>query len=272
MPGTRTLILTACGCTALLLSGTTAFAQDIDHSLYAALLSEHTVETSDLVGTRVDYRALEKDSRWGRLVFQLARVRPEKLPSRNDRLAFWINAYNILAINTVIEHYPVDSIRDVGSFLNPVWDQKAGRIGGKPVTLGEIEHKILRTMGEPRIHGAIVCASTSCPSLMRTPFQAAQLDSQLDAAMARWIASDEKGVRIDRPEKNVTLSKIFDWFEADFEAGGGVLAFVSRYLDDEARNWLERHRESLSIDYFDYDWSLNQTARPAGAANRAAGG
>lgn len=256
-------------CTALTLGAANASAQDIDHNLYAALLEAHTVETTDVAGTRVDYKALKKDSRWAKLVFQLARVRPERLPSRQHQLAFWINAYNILAINTVLENYPLDSIRDVGSFLNPVWDHTAGRIGAKPVTLGEIEHKTLRPMGEPRIHAAIVCASTSCPSLMRTPFQAAQLDSQLDAAVTRWLASDKKGVAIDRDAKRVTLSAIFDWFEEDFQASGGVLAFIGPYLDEDTRAWLDTHRKSVSIDHFDYDWSLNDRA---GEANRASQG
>ena len=233
----------------------------LDLALYAELLGRNSRETADLVGTRVDYRALRSDLRWRELLGQLERSRPTALSARNQRLAFWINAYNILAIQMVARHYPVDSIKDAGSFFWPVWKREAGRIGGEPVTLGQIEHEILRPLGEPRIHAAIVCASTSCPSLMRTPFEPSRLDGQLDAATRRWLSSPEKGMRIDRDARRVTLSRIFDWFDEDFEAAGGALAFAARYARDGDRQWIEAHARDLSIDYFDYDWTLNDLAR-----------
>src|SRR4030095_12503639 len=138
-----------------------------------------------------------------------------------------IDAYNILAIDLVARHYPVASIRDLGSLLRPVWKIEAGRVGGRAYSLDEIEHGILRPLGDPRVHMAIVCASVSCPSLAREPFVAARIDAQLDAASARFVANEQKGVRVEA--RGVRLSKIFDWFAADFAAGGGVLAFVRRH-------------------------------------------
>jgi hypothetical protein len=92
----------------------------------------------------------------------------------------------------VRRHYPIDSIRSIGSFFSPVWKKTAGEIGGRSYTLYEIEHEILRPMGEPRIHAAIVCASLSCPPLRREPYRAAELEAQLEDNVRRWLA-DPRG-------------------------------------------------------------------------------
>jgi len=131
------------------------------------------------------------------------------------------------------------------------------------VTLDEIEHGIVRPLGDPRTHSVVVCASTSCPALPREPLRAALLDAQLDAAMRRWLADPEKGLRIDRARDAVHLSKIFDWFEEDFAKAGGVLAFAARYAPDADREWLRAHAATARIEYFDYDWAVNAlAARP----------
>jgi hypothetical protein len=229
-------------------------AEPLDRALYAALLIRHTKEVADTAGTRVDYRALAASADWRRLVAGLAAAEPSVLRARSEQLAFWIDVYNVLAIDLVVGHPEVSSIRQIGSLWRPVWKREAGRVGGRAVSLGEIEHAILRRQGEPRIHGAIVCASVSCPALRREPFDPARLDAQLDDAMRRFLASPSKGLRLERERGVVRLSRIFDWFEADFEPEG-VLAFVSRYLSDADRAFLEAQRPR--IEYFDYHWGLN---------------
>jgi hypothetical protein len=136
-------------------------------------------------------------------------------------------------------------------------------IEGRTLSLGEIEHDILRTMGEPRIHGAIVCASLSCPPLARTPFRAGTIDADLTAAMRRWLAIPEKGLSIDRSARRVRVSKVFDWFEDDFDAQGGIPAALLPYLDEADAAWIRAHRDDLTIRYLDYDWSLNDVERDA---------
>jgi hypothetical protein len=121
-------------------------------------------------------------------------------------------------------------------------------VGGREVTLHEIEHDILRPLGDPRIHGAIVCASQSCPSLRREPFSAARLDAQLEDQMRSFLADRRKGARLEG--RRLRLSKIFDWFEEDFAAAGGVVAFVRPYLDFDPG-------PDPKLIWFDYDWSLN---------------
>jgi len=238
-----------------------AAAAGLDAALYGALLEAHTTPTDGVAGVLVDYTEVRRDPRWSTLLGQVAAQDLEGA-SRAQRLAFWINAYNILAIDLVARHFPLESIRDIGSFFRPVWDRPAGTAAGAERTLGGIEHEILREMGEPRIHAAIVCASTSCPPLARTPFTAEELDAQLDAAVRTWLASERKGVRIDRAGREVTLSPIFDWFEEDFEPAGGVLGFVARHLPADEAAWLRAERDRISVEHFDYDWSVNHGSRP----------
>ncbi len=231
-------------------------AHPLDRALYAELLDRHTRATDDVVGTRVDYRALGAAPEWQRLVAQVVAAQPSRL-SRDERLAFWINAYNILTIDLVRRHYPVESIRAIGSFFSPVWDRTVATIEGRALSLGAIEHEILRKEGEPRIHAAIVCASTSCPPLARTPFRAETLEADLTSAMRRFLASREKGLRIERSAGVVRISAIFDWFEEDFEARGGVLNAITPYVSASDAVWLRAQGDDVRIRYFDYDWSLN---------------
>lgn len=232
----------------------------IDLKAYGELLEAHTRSTQDLVGTRVDYRALQRSKELTALVRQIERAKPSTL-DRDEKLAFWINAYNLLALDLVVKHYPVDSIKDIGSFFSPVWDIEVAKIEGRAVSLGGIEHEILRKMSEPRIHAAIICASTSCPPLARTPFSPATIDADLNAAMHSWLMSDEKGIAINRSARSVRLSKIFDWFEEDFEAQGGVLNAIAPHLNKADARWLKENAKTATIGYFGYDWSLNDLMR-----------
>jgi hypothetical protein len=163
-------------------------------------------------------------------------------------MAFWINAYNILAIDLVVKHDPPESIKDIGSFFSPVWKRPAGTVNGEVVTLHQIEHEILRPLGEPLIHAAIVCASQSCPSLRRTPYTGANVKAEMAQQMRAFLRDRRKGARLDG--RRLRLSMIFKWFKSDFEPVGGVRSFVRGYLDfDPGRK--------PRLDYLDYDWSLN---------------
>lgn len=238
----------------------------IDEALYAQMLSRYTREVASVAGTEVDYAGLRAAPEWRRLIVSVERDDVTGRRTRAERIAFWINVYNILVIDILVRNEPVESIRDLGSSVfRPVWRQPAGRVGGRSVSLHEIEHEILRPMGEPRIHAAIVCAATSCPALQREPWDAARLDEQLDAAMRRWMAEPEKGLRIDHSAKAVYLSRIFDWFADDFEVGGGALEFVRPYVSRRDRAWLTNHWGEARIEYLEYDWSLNRMSVPASA-------
>jgi hypothetical protein len=229
----------------------------LDEGLYAALLERHTVVVEDVASVRVDYEAMRSCEMWADLIQGLRESDPADLRSRNERLAFWINAYNILAVDLVRRRYPIDSVRSipVGRPFSPAWGRTAGRIGGRYYTLSEIEHEILRPMGEPRMHAAIACPSVSCPPLRREPYRAAVLDAQLDDSMARWLGDARKGARIDRSAKTLYLSPILRWFAEDF--GDSILAFVTPRLPAEDASWIREQRGTLRIRYFEYDDTLN---------------
>lgn len=234
-----------------------ASAGGLDLDLYARLLQRYSRSVPDIAGTRVDYAGLRLSDAWRRLVSGLAADHPERLEGRKARLAYWIDVYNILAIDLVVRGRPAHSIRDLGSWWRPVWKQSAGTVGGRQVSLDHVEHGILRPMGDPRVHGAIVCASLSCPPLAREPYRPQTLDAQLDANMRRFLADPRKGLRIDRDKDVIWLSRIFDWFAADFAPSGGVLAFVRRYAPAQEAAWIQGHGGDARVRFLPYDWTLN---------------
>ena len=232
-------------------------AAALDLDLYAAVLQDHTRETGDLAGVRVDYAGLREDPRWQQVLASLDATSLGRVDGAKEELAFWSNAYNILAIDLVVVHAPRKSIRDIGSLLRSVWKRDAGRVGGRSYSLDGIEHGIVRKLGDPRAHVAVICASLSCPPLRREPWRAEQLDAQLDDQLRIWLAHPDKGLRLDRARKTLYLSRIFDWFEEDFEPSGGVLAFVVDYAPEGVAQWLRENGDEVRIRYLDYDWSLN---------------
>lgn len=225
-----------------------ALAAEPDWNAYRQILSQ--VKPGHKHGVAlmlVDYPAIKANGSLEQAYQALAGFDPRQLTGRDEQLAFYINAYNILALKTVADHWPLASIKDVGSLFSPVWDKPAGELGGKSVSLGEVEHKILRPMGEPRIHLAIVCASVSCPDLRDEPYTAAKLSAQLDEQTKRFLDNTGKGLLVDKDK--IRVSQIFDWFEQDFAAGGGVDAFIKHYRPD-----LPDLKIKTNIDY---DWSVN---------------
>ncbi|WP_428355155.1 DUF547 domain-containing protein [Methyloprofundus sp.] len=232
----------------LLLANNVA-AVEPDWKDYASVLG--AVKQGEKHGTPlaiVDYAALKKSGLVDKVYQQISAFPVESLSGRQETLAFYINTYNILALKTVVDHWPLDSIKDVGSIFSPVWGKDAGTIGGKTVSLDDIENKIIRPMGEPRIHLAIVCASVSCPDLRNVPYTASTLNKQLDAQANAFLRNDKKGLYIAKDE--IVVSKIFKWFKQDFDKVGGVDTFIRGYRPD------------LPVSYpidadIDYDWSIN---------------
>ncbi len=238
--------------TLFLLLGLSATASAVEPplDLYQKLLKEN-VKTEHHHGTSlswVNYTKLRKNPDFARLLQQLGDFSPGQLEGDKERLAFYINTYNILAIKTVVDNWPVESIKDAGSFLKSVWKKKAGIIGGREISLHEIEHEILRPMGDPRIHMAIVCASISCPDLRTEPYTADKLNEQLDDQVEKFLSNPQKGLMVEG--NKARTSKIFDWFEKDFKSTyGSVKAFISRYSNLSADAEL---RPNLP-----YNWSVN---------------
>lgn len=176
---------------------------------------------------------------------------PEK-----ERLAFLINLYNATTLKLIVDHYPVKSIKDIGSFLKGPWDRPVVSVFGRRLTLNDLEHKILRVdYREPRIHFALVCAAKGCPPLRSEAYFADRLDAQLTDQARRFLADPVKN-RVAPGERAVYLSPLFKWYGADFEAASGsVLAALKPYWPAAAAALVE---DNFKIRYTDYDWSLNE--------------
>ncbi|HEY5626979.1 MAG TPA: DUF547 domain-containing protein [Nitrospira sp.] len=200
----------------------------------------------------VDYPALGNDQRFDRYLALLDRIDPNQL-SPADRLAFWINAYNAFAIEGILDGLTPKPYLGWYRYFK----SREYRIGGRRLTLSDLEHGILRAQfHEPRIHMAIVCASRSCPALRTSLYRGVQIDKQLDEAASAFI-NDPSRNRFDRRARIASLSMIFKWFEEDFVGtAGSVLAFVARYVNDPelARDLMQ---PGYRVEYLEYDWSLN---------------
>lgn len=179
--------------------------------------------------------------------------------TREQKLAYWINAYNAYTVKLILDHYPLRSIRSIGLLPGAAFREDfipLGALRGKNLSLNDIEHEILRReFREPRIHFAIVCASKSCPALRSEAYRARDLEAQLDDAARSFIRDTSKN-RFDAAARTLHLSSIFDWFRADFEGAAGTLPeFVARYADESTARGIRAG--SVRVDFLDYDWSLN---------------
>ncbi|MFQ3341303.1 MAG: hypothetical protein ACI9TK_000962 [Flavobacteriaceae bacterium] len=173
----------------------------------------------------------------------LEQIPPHESDSKNHKLSYWINTYNALTVQLILKNFPLKSIKDIKS----PWDIKCFVIGGKFYSLGDIEHKILRKMNEPRIHFAINCASESCPILWNRAYQEKQLEQQLTEATKCFLKDESKN---EITSDLLKLSPIFLWFRKDFGSKEERLAFIERYSGIVLKD--------PKIDYLYYDWSLNK--------------
>ena len=176
---------------------------------------------------------------------------------RNDRIAFWINAYNAFTVRLILDHYPVTSIRKIGWLPLAAFRERfipMPGLKGRTISLDEIEDDTLRAQfREPRIHFALVCAARSCPPLRGEAYRGADLDRQLDD-QARAFLNDVTKNRIDAKTKTLYLSSIFDWFGGDFEAAAGTVPdYIAQYVGGH-----DLRLSAYRIEYLDYDWALNQ--------------
>ena len=190
-------------------------------------------------------------------VEEMAAFDPSTL-SGDEALAFWIDAYNAFALHEVLQRYPTDSIRPtfLGIPERSFFTEEKHTVGGEAYSLDGIENDVLRSLGEPRIHFAINCASVSCPVLRGEVYSSspATLDRQLDEQAKRFV-NDPARNSFSVEANKAQLSKIFDWFEKDFEAEGGVERYLSQFAEGDALTVLEN---DPTVDYLSYNWDLNR--------------
>lgn len=221
-----------------------------DHSSWTELLQKY-VDEDGLVA----YDGFLADSLLLDSYLDLLTESPpdEEAWTKKQQIAYWINAYNAFTIRLVLDHYPIESIKDIGStiqipFVNSPWDIKIIKINERKLDLNNIEHSILRKkFDEPRIHFAINCASYSCPKLRREAYIATRLDEQLDEQAVEFVNDRTKNmIRKDRAE----ISKIFNWFKGDFTRNRMLYEYLNLYSEIKLY-------KSTRITHLKYDWSLN---------------
>jgi hypothetical protein len=200
-----------------------------------------------------DYRGAtgQDKKRLAAYLANLGDARPEEM-TPDEKKAFYVNAYNAMAIGIVLDRYPVRSIRDIDGAFRTI----RKRIGGEELSLDDVESR-LRKLEDPRFHFALVCVSEGCPALAPAAFTPGNISAELDREGRAFLADPKKNV-IDRARGRVVLSKIFDWYRREFEREAGSLAkFVARYVADrQTAEWLST--AAPEPRFLEYDWSLNQ--------------
>lgn len=222
----------------------------ISHKQWDQLVKKHV--TTD--GT-VNYKGFVTDKEHLEAYLTLLSNNPPKDSwSKNEVLAYWINAYNAFTVKLIVKHYPVESIKDLGGAIykvNTSWDIKFINIGGEELDLNNIEHQKIRgQFKEPRIHFAVNCASISCPRLRNEAFTADKLNAQLTDQTKYFLSNKVKNDLSDPTKPKV--SKLFTWYSGDFKVNGkSVIDFINLYSKTKIP-------EGTSLDYLDYNWKLNE--------------
>lgn len=250
----------------LLLVPLAAYAGGFDQSLWNQLLHDHVVWIRGGVASRVDYSGFANDhEKLKRYLNAVSSVTREEFESwsRDEQLAFLINAYNAWTIELVLSHYPgIDSIRDIGFwFIQSPWEISFIALFGEKRTLDEIEHRIRQHFHDPRIHFALNCASVGCPALRPEAYTGEALDSQLADSAHRFL-SDRKRNRLEG--NTLMVSSIFDWYRSDFAQGwhgadtlGEFLALYKQALGLTDAQAQALKAGKMDIGFLEYDWSLN---------------
>ncbi len=224
----------------IVLISVSSFAQNFDYKKTNTFLGKYVSEKGNVNYDKIKTNKVELDA----VIKQFEEKQPTDKWSKNEKLAYYINAYNVYTLKVVIDNYPTKSIKDIDN----AWDKKIVQSGKSKISLSDVEHKILRKMNEPRIHFAINCASFSCPNLLNEAYLPQTLDKQLEAVTKSFINDKTKNTMA---VNEIKISEIFNWFGGDFKTKNtSVIDFINIYstikIDKKAK-----------IKYLDYNWSLN---------------
>lgn len=235
--------------------------KDDQHLLFTQILKDY------VHNGLVNYKKLKDDKRLNEYLKQLENTNPDNLIRENDKLAFWINAYNAFTLKFIIDEYPVESINDLhwgglylGSVLGTtVWDDEKIIINGKRLSLNNIEHDIARKkFNEEKVHFAMVCASYSCPSLRKEAYEGFKLSGQLNE-QAQLFFNDETKNKFNLKTRTASLSKILDWYSSDFGKNDqSILLYVSQFLETDIADDIKKNTSQWKIDHLSYNWDLNE--------------
>lgn len=236
---------------------------DISHEPFNDLL-QRFVNTDGNVDYAAWKQSAEAQQQLNNYLSSLSRLDEIRPANRAERLAYWINAYNALTIQGILREYPTSSIQNHVSHTwgYNIWRDLRLIVGDKTYSLGEIEHKVLRPLNEPRVHFAIVCASRGCPRLLNEAYTPTELEEQLQSNTVAFFADPTK-CGVDSAKNELHLSPILKWYSADFGTStSAVLQRIANWLPADAQAVAKSN--DVRVVYLDYDWSLNDrlTAAP----------
>lgn len=165
-----------------------------------------------------------------------------------SKKAFYINAYNLIVIFSIVQNYPVKSPMDIGGFF----DNKKHIVSGESLTLNQLEKdKLLSVYNDARFHFALVCAAKSCPQLMKGAFTPENIDEQLEQRTKKSL-NDNSWLKVNDKQKTTEVSKIFEWYKGDFTSSGqSLLSWINKYRS-------EKIPSNYKISYYEYNWALNE--------------
>ena len=237
-----------------------ASTRSLDHGTWNTFLGKYVYPREDGIN-RVAYDGVSPSDR-RKLDGYIARMATEAVTrlNRDEQQAYWINLYNALTVQLILDAYPVKSIRDIdispGVFSDGPWGKALVEVEGRPVSLDDIEHRILRPIwNDPRIHYAVNCAALGCPHLGTGAFVADKMDEYLDHS-ARAFINNPRAVREQSGE--LILSSLYQWYGADFGGSDeGVLRHLAAFADEPLAKILAA---TTSIGGYAYDWALNDTS------------
>ncbi len=220
-----------------------------------------------IVNGLVDYENLSKDNNLGKYIDALSKFDPGTLTNKNERLAFWINAYNAYTLKAIADKYPISSINDLHSggriiahiLKTTVWDKDFVVINNKKMTLNDIEHRIIRPkFKDPRVHFALVCGAMSCPPLRNEAYTGSKLDEQLNDQGKKFFANPSLN-SFDGKNYVAHLSKILDWYGSDFgNSDSQILLRIKSFLPKQIAESVNDNVDKWEIDFNSYDWKLNK--------------
>lgn len=195
---------------------------------------------------RVNYAGIQGDKETLQdIITEFNKQYPTSDWTYNQKLAFWINTYNVFTIKLIIDNYPTTSITKIAA---KPWEIKSVKLKGKTYSLDHVENQIIRKkFNEPRIHFALNCASESCPILLNKAYKASTVGSQLTAQTKKFLNDSSKNTY---GKKEITISQLFNWYSEDFTKNGNtVIGFINKYRTEQLKN--------QKIKYGAYSWELN---------------
>ena len=255
-----------------------AYAQfDHQHAAYAELLKKHVVVLEGGKSTQVSYLGMAQDRiRLKSYLDSVSGVAEAEFKawSKDQQLAFLINAYNAYMVELILTRYPnIKSVWDFGKVFNNPFRNRFFTLFGKPASLDHIEHDLIRADGvynDPRIHFAVNCASVGCPALREEPFVAARLEQQLEHQTTRFLG-DRSRNRYNAATRTLEVSKIFDtspWYAGDFTRGWKEYRSRESFFANYAQQLAETpegqrvvREQQAAIRHLEYDWGLNDVKK-----------